>query len=119
MKTFYSAEDIEKFADQGRREISIDENTVLTDMAKQTAHMLGIRITGKPSAASPGAFAPARPQSVGRTHVSGGKPKGCPGNGAEAFRHGVDQARVDDKLDEDASQYNIHPVLLDSCSGLR
>jgi hypothetical protein len=83
MKTFYSAEDIENFADQGQREISVDENTVLTDMAKQTAHMLGIRITEKPSAVSPGAFTRARPQSTGQTHAFGGKPKGCqrrPGN---------------------------------------
>jgi hypothetical protein len=77
MKTFYSAEDIENFADQGQREISVDENTVLTDMAKQTAHMLGIRITEKPSAASPGTFTRARPQSIGRTQAFGGKPKGC------------------------------------------
>ncbi len=83
MKTFYSAEDIENFADQGQREISVDENTVLTDMAKQTAHMLGISITEKPSAASPGTFTRARPQSIGKTPALGGKPKGCqrrPGN---------------------------------------
>ena len=105
MKTFYSSEDIEKFADQGRREISVDENIVLTDMAKQTAHMLGIRITEKPSAASPGAFAPARPQSVGKTQTSGGKPKGCqrrPGdNRAPASRVTAGQSRpVVDKLVE-------------------
>jgi len=77
MKTFYSAEDIENFADQGQREISVDENTVLTDMAKQTAHMLGIRIKEKPSTSSPNAFTRARPQPTGRTHAFGGKPKGC------------------------------------------
>lgn len=83
MKTFYSAEDIENFADQGQREISVDENTVLTDMAKQTAHMLGIRITEKPLAASPGPFTRARPQPIGKTPALSGKPKGCqrrPGN---------------------------------------
>jgi len=77
MKTFYSAEDIEKLADQGQKEIRINENIVLTDLAKQTAHMLGIRITEKPSGASPGAFAPARPHSAGKTRAFGGKPKGC------------------------------------------
>ena len=77
MKTFYSAEDIEKFADQGQSEIRIDENVVLTDLAKQTAHMLGIRITEKPSGASAGVFNPARPQSIGKTHALRGKPKGC------------------------------------------
>ena len=64
MKTFYSAEDIENFAEQGQREIRVDDNVVLTDLAKQTAHMLGIRITEKPSGASSAAFSPACPQSV-------------------------------------------------------
>ncbi len=77
MKTFYSAEDIENFADQGRREISIDDNVVLTDLAKQTAHMLGIRITEKPSGPSPGTFTPVHPQFTGKTQALGGKPKGC------------------------------------------
>jgi len=77
MKTFYSAEDIENFADQGRSEISIDENVVLTDLAKQTAHMLGIRITENPSGAASGTFTPVQPQFVGKTFTFGGKPKGC------------------------------------------
>ena len=77
MKTFYSAEDIEKYADQGQKEIHIDENIVLTDLAKQTAHMLGIRITEKPSGTSPGTFTPSRPQSAGKTHALGAKPRGC------------------------------------------
>jgi len=77
MKTFYSAEDIENFAERGQREISVDENTVLTDMAKQTAHMLGIRITEKSAGPTPGNFTPAAPQSPGRNRALGGKPKGC------------------------------------------
>jgi hypothetical protein len=83
MKTFYSAEDIENFADRGQREICIDENIVLTDLAKQTAHMLGIRITEKPSGASPGVFNTTRPQSAGKHHALGGKPKGCQRRPAE------------------------------------
>ena len=75
MKTFYSAEDIENFADQGQSEICVDENIVLTDLAKQTAPMLGIRITEKPSGASPGAFNPARPQSVGKSTRSAANPR--------------------------------------------
>ncbi len=77
MKTFYSAEDIENFADRGQSEISVDENVVLTDLAKQTARMLGIRITEKAAGAAAGVLDPARAQSIGKTHVSGGKPKGC------------------------------------------
>ena len=77
MKTFYSVEDIENFAAGGQREIYIDENIVLTDLAKQTAHMLGIRITEKPPSSSPDAFTPARLPFVGRMPALGGKPKGC------------------------------------------
>jgi hypothetical protein len=77
MKTFYSAEDIQNFADQGRREICIDSNVVLTDLAKQTAHMLGVRITEKTSGPSHGSFTPTRPQPAAKAQVVGAKPKGC------------------------------------------
>lgn len=77
MKIFYSTEDIENFANQGQKEICVDESVVLTDLAKQTAHMLGIRITDKASAASPGNFIFARPRAVGKTQAFNGKPKGC------------------------------------------
>ena len=83
MKTFYSAEDIENFADRGQREISVNENIVLTDLARQTAAMLGIRITEKASGASAETFNPARPQSVGNAHTLSGKPKGCQRRPAE------------------------------------
>jgi len=83
MKIFYSAEDIENFADQGQREIYIDENVVLTDLAKQTAQMLGMRITAKPSGPPSGAFNTTRRQSAVQKHTSGGKPKGCQRRPAE------------------------------------
>jgi hypothetical protein len=111
MKTFYSAEDIEKFADQGQKEIRIDENIVLTDLAKQTANMLGIRITEKPSGASSGAFTPARPQTVRQSPALGAKPKGCqrrPGNKpAPAGRATAGQSRpLVDKLVEKIKRIN-------------
>ncbi len=77
MKTFYSAEDIENFADRGQREICIDENVVLTDLAKQTARMLGISIAEKPSGAPADAVNSARPQTFGKPLGPAGKPKGC------------------------------------------
>ena len=77
MKTFYSAEDIESFADQGQREIRVDENVVLTDLARQTAHMLGIRIAEESSGTSFATAAPARSQSVRQSTALGAKPKGC------------------------------------------
>ena len=83
MKTFYSAEDIENLADRGQREIRVDDNVVLTDLAKQTAQILGIRIAGESSDTSPGTVVPIRPQPVRQNPVIYGKPKGCqrrPGN---------------------------------------
>ena len=83
MKTYYSAEDIENFAHQRQREICIDDNIVLTDLAKRTARMLGIRITEKPSGASAGAFNPARSPSVCKPQAFSGKPRGCQRRPAE------------------------------------
>jgi len=77
MKIFYSAEDIENFADRGQREIRIDENTVLTDLAKQTARMRGIRLTKKTTGATADTNRPARPRRAGQTPVLGHKPRGC------------------------------------------
>ncbi|MGB9440831.1 MAG: hypothetical protein WCB15_23000 [Desulfobacterales bacterium] len=111
MKTFYSAEDIENFADRGQREIRIDENVILTDMAKQAAHILGIRITEKSSGSAPGDFAPAGPQSPGKTRAFSGKPRGCqrrPANkSATAPGRSAGQSRqVVDKLVEKIKRIN-------------
>ena len=73
MKTFYSAEDIEDLAERGQHEVYIDDNMVLTDLAKQTANMLGIRITDKP----PGAVAATRVPPAGNRRPPGSKPRGC------------------------------------------
>jgi len=111
MKTFYSAEDIENFADRGQSEINIDENVVLTDLAKQTAHMLGLRITEKPSGAPAGASNSVRPASVGQTHAFSGKPKGClrrpPNRAAAVSGKPAEQSRpVVDKLVEKIKRIN-------------
>lgn len=72
MKTFYSAQDIETLAAQGVRELVADENTVLTDLARDMAGQMGIKLVtgGRPvatgSAPTPGTAVP-----------SGAKPKGC------------------------------------------
>ena len=111
MKTFYSAEDIENLADQGKHEIRVDENVVLTDLAKQTAHMLGIRITEESSGTPPGTVAPARPQPVRQSPALSGKPKGCqrrPGNKpvlASGASHGKSRPVVD-KLVEKIKRIN-------------
>ena len=77
MKTFYSAEDIENFAEQGQHEIRVDDNVVLTDLAKQTAHLLGIRIREISSSPLPSTVTSPRPQPVRQSPALSGKPKGC------------------------------------------
>jgi len=72
VKTYYSAQDIEALAAQGVRELVVDENSVLTDLARDTAAQLGVKLVapGRPAAAG---GAPA-PKAVA---PSGAKPKGC------------------------------------------
>ena len=77
MKIFYSAEDIETLAEQGQRDIRIDDNVVLTDLAKQTANMLGIRLTENSTQTAPAAVSPASARPATRANAPGGKPKGC------------------------------------------
>jgi hypothetical protein len=72
VKTYYSAQDIEALAAQGVRELVVDENSVLTDLARDTAVQLGVKLV-----------APGRPAAAGSAPVlkaaapSGAKPKGC------------------------------------------
>jgi hypothetical protein len=77
MKIFYSAEDIEALAAQGITEVRLDEDTVLTHLARDMAQKLGISLVygraaprGIASAVTPGLAARPAP-SVGA------KPKGC------------------------------------------
>lgn len=73
VKTFYSAEDIEDLVAQGRRELSLDEDTVLTQLARDAANRLGLRLVQRLT------VAPASPQAGARTAatVLANKPKGC------------------------------------------
>ncbi len=71
VKTFYSAEDIEALAAQGIRELVADENTVLTDLARDLAPQVGIKLV---SGARP-ATVYAAPATQGT--LTGARPKGC------------------------------------------
>ncbi len=70
MKTFISATDIEALAAQGVRELTVDEDTILTAIARETATQLGVKLV------APGAAATARSPSSQPAAVFG-KPKGC------------------------------------------
>jgi len=89
VKTFYCAEDIEGLAAQGRTELVVDENTVLTDLARDAARQLGISVKYR-TQANPVAVVPSGPASglsIGATARAlgavsapgavGAKPKGC------------------------------------------
>jgi hypothetical protein len=78
MKTFISAADIEALAEQGVHELTVDEDTVLTAVARETATQLGVRLVAPGAARSAGPDAGrgrSYEQNLGPT-VSG-KPKGC------------------------------------------
>ena len=77
MKTFYSAEDIEALAEQGITELRLDEDTVLTYLARDTAQRLGISLVSAvraPLAASGVTPPSSSPRSA---PPLGAKPKGC------------------------------------------
>ena len=79
VKTFYSAQEIEDLAAQGKKELVIDQNTVLTDMARHVAQQLGVKIVYKSPPAE--ASAASAPVGVILTRPApfrpGSKPKGC------------------------------------------
>jgi hypothetical protein len=77
VKTFYSAEDIEALVARGQTELIVDEDTVLTQLARDTAQHLGLRLV-RGSATPPGSSRPATvPSSTGRAASLGVKPRGC------------------------------------------
>lgn len=77
MKTFCSAQDIEDLAAQGKTELIIDENTVLTDLARHIAQQLGVSVVYRsqtgPVTAPPPVSTPAPGAAIGL----GAKPRGC------------------------------------------
>jgi hypothetical protein len=87
VKKFYSTEDIEALAARGVTELVVDQDTVLTHLARDMAHKLGITVHyGAPAAAKgPRSGTAPRPQPTGpslrpgmpRSEGPGAKPKGC------------------------------------------
>ena len=81
MKTFCSAQDIEELAAQGKTELVVDEDVVLTDLARHTAEQLGVRIVYRsrsgpaPATAKTPRPSAEPPRSSGPAPVS--KPRGC------------------------------------------
>ena len=74
MKTFYSLEDIESLVAQGVRELIVDEDAVLTDVARDAAVRLGLKLVPKVH----GSAAPAQPLPAAATAPgAAARPRGC------------------------------------------
>ena len=71
MKTFISASDIETLAAQGVRELTVDEDTVLTAVAREAAAQLGVKLV------TPGSAMTTRPAAAPVAAASPAKPRGC------------------------------------------
>jgi hypothetical protein len=71
VKTFISAADIEELAGQGVRELVVDEDTILTSVAREAAAQSGIKLVAPGAASKPATHAAAS------APVMSGKPKGC------------------------------------------
>lgn len=83
MKTFYSAEDIEALVARGQTELVLDDDTVLTQLARDAAQALGLKLVRRPSAALASSRAATAQPSPARAPVArtgtglGAKPRGC------------------------------------------
>lgn len=73
VKKFYSTEDIEALAARGVTELVVDQDTVLTHLARERAYKLGISVVYGASTAK----AAPRTQSTSQKPRLGAKPKGC------------------------------------------
>ncbi len=72
---YICTEDIENLAAQGKKELVVDENTVLMDLARDTARQLGIAIVDGSQSTLPKAPSPAVPPSPGKDgSPAGSKP---------------------------------------------
>ena len=62
MKVFYSAEEIEDLAARGMNQLTLDDEAVLTDLARDAAQRLGVflvyRSSSSPAPSSTGSFVP-------------------------------------------------------------
>ncbi|MGE5601712.1 MAG: hypothetical protein ACM30E_01600 [Nitrososphaerales archaeon] len=77
MKNFISAADIEALADQGVHELTVDEDTVLTAVARETAAQLGVRLVAPGAARSSGPDTGRGPGGAAPAPTVSGKPRGC------------------------------------------
>jgi hypothetical protein len=79
VKTFYSAADIEALASQGVRELVVDDDTVLTSVAREAAAQYGLKLItpGQRSGAGAASPAPVQAPKAAAANANPAKPRGC------------------------------------------
>ena len=83
MKNFITAQDIEDLAAQGKRELVLEDDTVLTDLGRHMADQLSISIVSRsqPGSTTPPPPRPSTPSVSGSAPRAstpfGSKPRGC------------------------------------------
>ena len=72
-------QDIENLAAQGKKELVVDENTVLMNLARDMARQLGITIVdgSRPAPAKAASLVASAPSVRNEAPKPGAKPKGC------------------------------------------
>jgi hypothetical protein len=78
VKTYYSAQDIEELVSQGVRELIVDDDTMLTAVARERATQLGVKLVpagqgGSAKTATPAAQAVTPLKPLGCQHGLAGK----------------------------------------------
>jgi hypothetical protein len=92
VKTFYTERDIEEIHGNGVTAIAIDDNVVLTDLARDRAHALGISlVSGVSNNGNNGAHPPAATTPPAADIVALVKARVIARLGTEAHNHLLDQ----------------------------
>ncbi len=108
-KTFYTERDIEELARQGIRSLAVNDNVVLTELAVERAHSLGVTLLREhdtpPSAPVRPYLAAAAPTQAGSSPSTSGPPKEQSKDELRQRVHAAVVARLGNEVD---------PLLLDT-----
>ncbi len=101
-KTFYTEQDIEDLARQGVNSLVVDENVVLTDLARDKARRLGIELLNerdsRPSSAPKRPYLSAQPSPTGKPSAEKSTPASTSAD-LEQRVHSAVKSRLGDQVD--------------------
>ena len=110
-KTFYTEHDIQDLAAQGVQSLRVDDNTVLTELAREAARKLGIQLAegdDRPSSA------PQRPYLTDKVKAAtAGSQAAAPPSGSELEQRVYNSVkkRLGDQVDESLLKAIVQRVL--------